>query len=332
MRRYQYGLALTAACTALLLTGCGGGPDAQPASGGAEQAAAPDTYARGAPEGGVAQDQAAPITEGEPARKRAPATSEQDRQGVASGVKVSQQDRQVIYVARMTVRAKEVTGATQRAKQLVTAVGGYLSKEESQSGDGGNGSATLEFKIPPARYAEVLASLGKDLGKQLSLSQGTEDVTLQVADVNSRLKSAQQALDSLRTLLKKADTIGAVLQVEREIAAREADVESLQAQQKELARQVGMATLTLTVVGPVAVVNTPPEEPPGFLGGLQAGWASLVAFGKVVLTVLGVVLPWLVVIVPVPVLAIHLVRRARARRPERPAPPDTPATPEPQAP
>jgi hypothetical protein len=240
----------------------------------------------------------------------------------ASGVKVTLQERQVVYTGSMTVRAKDVGAAVLQAKQAVTAAGGYLAKEESSSADRGDASALLEFKIPPARYPELLVSLGKDLGRQLSLQQGTQDVTLQVADVDSRLKSAQQSLDSLRTLLKKADTIGQVLQVEREISGREADLESLQAQQKELATQVGMATLSLRLIGPSAVVKPKPsEEPAGFLGGLKSGWKALVSFAKVVLTVVGVVLPWLIVVVPLTVLALYLVRRSRTRHPVTPAAP-----------
>jgi hypothetical protein len=251
------------------------------------------------------------------------------RDGVVSNVKVTQQERQVIYTGSMTVRAKQVGTAVQQAKQIVTAAGGYLSKEESSSASDSEDTAMLEFKIPPAKYGEVLGRLGKDLGKQLSMNQGTQDVTLQVADVESRLKSAQQSLESLRTLMKKADTIGQVLQVEREVSARESDLESLQAQQKELTTQVAMATLTLRLVGPVAVVEDPEEEPAGFLGGLKAGWAALVSFTKTLLTVVGAMLPWLVVWVPVAALVIFLVRRSRARRPQAPL---TPPEPKPREP
>ncbi|MER6948023.1 DUF4349 domain-containing protein [Nonomuraea sp. NPDC000554] len=298
MSRLTYGVAVSAACTLLFASGCGGGAKVQSSSAGAPAVA---------PESAVARDQSV--------ERQAKAPVPESGKNITSDVKVTQQDRQVIYVASMTVRAKEVVPATERAKQIVTAAGGYLSSEKSSSAEDSEASATLEFKIPPARYPDVLASLGKDLGKRLSVSQGTQDVTMQVADVESRLKSAQQALDSLRTLMKKADTIGQVLQVEREIAGREADLESLQAQQKELRAQTGMATLTLTVVGPVAVVETPSEEPAGFLGGLASGWKALVSFTKVVLTVLGVLLPWLVAAVPVVLLAVFLVRRSRARRP-----------------
>ncbi|MEV0229472.1 DUF4349 domain-containing protein [Nonomuraea sp. NPDC050786] len=303
MRRIRYGVALTAACSALLLTGCGGGArtmSTEAASGGAPVA-----------------DQAQSL-----AKQPRP---QQSKAGLVSDVKLTQQqDRQIIYTGDLVVRAKQVTAAAQQAKQMVTSVGGYLSKEESNSANETEDTATLEFKIPPARYTEVLGRLGKELGKQLSMNQGTQDVTMQVADVESRLRSAQQSLESLRALLKKSGTISQVLQVEREISAREADLESLQAQQKQLATQVAMATLTLRLVGPVAVVEDPSDEPAGFFGGLKAGWSALVSFAKVAVTVLGTVLPWLAVSVPLIALVIFLARRGRSRRPRTPVPPQGP--------
>ncbi|MET8000365.1 DUF4349 domain-containing protein [Nonomuraea glycinis] len=300
MRRHQIGVALTAVCAALFLAGCSGGAGSTASDSAPAQALAP------------ARESAAG-SEPEAADQAMPKPQRQANENLASNVQVVQQERKVIYTAGMTVRAKDVAAAALQAKQVVVAAGGHLAKEESTSAERTRASALLEFKIPPARYPDVLGSLGKDLGKQLRLEQGTQDVTLQVADVDSRLKSAQQALDSLRVLLKKADTIGQVLQVEREIAGREADLESLQAQQKELAAQVGMATLTLRLVGPTAVVPDSSEEPAGFLGGLKSGWESLVAFLKVLLTVLGTVLPWLIVVAPVTVLVIVLLRRRRPR-------------------
>lgn len=243
-----------------------------------------------------------------------------DGKTITSNVKVTQQIRSIIYVSSMTVQAKDVTAAAEKAKQIVTGAGGYLSNEKSSSPDSGSSSATLEFKIPPDRYPAVLASLGKDLGKRLTLNQGTQDVTQQVADVDSRVKSAQRQLDTLRSIMTKAKTIGQVLEVEREISSRQAELESLQAQQKELAAQVGMATLTLQLVGPEVVVPEPSEEPAGFLGGLKAGWDSLLSFLQVAATVIGALLPWLLIAAPVVALMIFIVRRSRTGRPSGPPP------------
>ncbi|MEV4009487.1 DUF4349 domain-containing protein [Nonomuraea angiospora] len=313
MRRIRYGIALATACSALLLAGCGGDSRSDVLTSDAGSGAAAPAVASAAP--AEAQEQGI---------SKQPRPQRQDNGGLVSNVKLTQQDRQVIYTGSLTVRAKQVTAAVQQAKQIVTSAGGYLSKEETSSASDTEDSAMLEFKVPPDKYAEVLARLGKDLGKQLSMNQGTQDVTMKMADVNSRLKSAQQSLDSLRTLLKKAGTIGQVLEVEREISSREADLESLQAQQKELATQVAMATLTLRLVGPVTEVKDPEEEPAGFLGGLKAGWAALVSFTKIALTVLGALLPWLIASLPLIALVIYLARRNRVRRPAVPTPPPGP--------
>lgn len=296
MSRFRYGrrLAVPLAGLALLVSACGG-------TGGfatSDSAPAPAADMR-------TKSQAGGADAGESAaRSEKPgARTEQ--------VKVVPQDRAIIYTAEMTVRAKDVTGAADRARQIVTAAGGHLAMEKSDAYSGGEGSAMLVFKIPPGGYPGVLERLGKELGTRESLQQNTEDVTEQVADVESRLRSAKSALDSLRALLKKADTIGEVLDVEREISGRESDLEALQARQKSLASQTSLATLTLNLVGPATVIPEEEDEPSGFLGGLRSGWEGFVTALKIGLTVLGVLLPWLIVIVPLWLLVAFLLRRSR---------------------
>ncbi|MER5319119.1 DUF4349 domain-containing protein [Streptosporangium roseum] len=292
--RYSRRLAVPLVGLALLASACGG------TGGFATSDSAPAPAA-----GRQAKDSDGESGAGEsPARPRTPQTRTEQ-------VKVVPQDRAIIYTAEMTVRAKNVTGAADRARQIVTAAGGHLAMEKSDAHSGGEGSAMLVFKIPPGGYPGVLERLGRELGTRESLQQNTEDVTEQVADVESRLRSAKSALDSLRALLKKADTIGEVLDVEREISGRESDLEALQARQKTLASQTSLATLTLNLVGPATVIPEEEDEPSGFLGGLRAGWKGFVTALKIGLTVLGVLLPWLIVIVPLWLLVAFMLRRSR---------------------
>lgn len=297
-------VAALAATVLTTLTGCGAGasnaPESSAAGGGAADAApapAAELYTGDADQG--------------------PAAAGRDARGVTAAKKdepkLAPTDRAIIYTGELTVRAKDVPGAAETAKQIVTGAGGRLDREESSS-YGKEAGATLVFKIPPPAYPGVLGRLGKELGRRESLTQSTEDVTEQAADVESRLASAKAALEQLRTLLGRAKTIGEVLQVERQISDREADLESLQARQKVLAAQTSAATLTLRLVGPAAVIAEPRDpEPAGFLGGLKSGWRALVATTKITLTVLGVILPWLI-----PLALLWLLFRAiRRLRPVR---------------
>ncbi|GAA3797709.1 DUF4349 domain-containing protein [Sphaerisporangium flaviroseum] len=304
------------AAVVLVVSGCGGGADTQSNSGAAPAARPADL-------GPAAPDQAG---------KEGGASEGQDsRATTADSSNVKIPDRAIVYTGEMTVRATDVAASAEKAKQIVTGAGGRLDREESSS-YGGEGKSTLVFKIPPERYPAVVGQLGKDLGKRESLSQGTEDVTEQVADVESRVKSGEAALDQLRTLLSKAKTIGEVLSVEREISGREAELESLQARQKSLAAQTSAATLTLNIVGTAAVVVEPDTEPPGFLNGLKSGWNALVGTTKVVLTLIGILLPWLVVLAVLWPAFLAVRRRVRPRTTAKEAAPDAPAGPGEQEP
>lgn len=331
--------ALIATAAALALAGC---------SGGGYEAAEP-------PPASVAQDgeaatQARPESGGE-GRDLAGAGrgggGEADEAGERPLTKATvAPERALVRSAEMTVRAKDVAAAAEKATRIATEAGGYVSEEQSDSSTAAGSSTRITFKVPPDRYATVLKRFGTELGTRESLTQRTEDVTEEVADVKSRIKSAEAAIDQFRALLRRAEKIGEILEIEREISARTAELESLQARQKALASLTGMATITLHLIGPAVEVPEDEDEPEGFLGGLVTGWRALVAATKVGLTVLGVLLPWLLAIGLLVLLVWPLARllsrtrlvsprpRPRPRRPRGPSrgtPPEPPGDAPPEA-
>jgi hypothetical protein len=265
----------------MFLTGCGGSGD------GTESSAAGGGEPAGQAVPGGAVDQGTTASRARPGGQGAAAQPGQPGQPVELAPVTG---RAIIYTANLRVRAKDVSGSATRAKQLVTAAGGYVENETAASDQG---TATITFRVPADRYATVLEQLGGRLGTQLSLRQQAQDVTQEVADVDSRVKSAEAALASFRRLLDRADTVGEVLNVERELARREADLESLQARQKSLAQQTSLATVTLEL----AAQPTPPvaeaKGPSGFFGGLRAGWDAFTAILAGLAVALGWLLPFL---------------------------------------
>src|SRR5690606_25249238 len=147
------------------------------------------------------------------------------------------------------VQAGDVEDAAAKAKQMTASAGGYV-EQESSSSDPARSQITL--KIPADRYTDVLDQLSTRLGTKISLSQEAEDVTGEVADVDARVRSAKATLESFRKLLGRADSVGEVIQVEQEIARREADLEALQARQNSLKHRTRYATVTVTLVAKAA--------------------------------------------------------------------------------
>ena len=238
----------------------------------------------------------------------------------------------IIRTAFLTVRVPQqttVAGQANIASALVTRAGGYVSGEQDLLPPrGGTPQVTLQLKIPSAQYNAVLPQLVK-LGTVLSRSQHATDVTQQVADVGSRVASAQAAIRQLRALLSKAGSVSALLSVQEEINAQESNLEALLAQQRALAHQTSYATVSLVLLGHrhAPAVHHKKAHVPGFLAGLKSGWHALALAVGWVLTALGSILPFLIPIAVLAGIAIAARRRiGRRKQPPAAEPPAAPAT------
>jgi hypothetical protein len=232
----------------------------------------------------------------------------------------------IIYTAQLTVRAANVSSAAARATQITEGVGGYVS-DETASADPDHPSeatATVQLKIPVASYPATLGQLAGGLGTQLSLQEQAQDVTEQVADVDSQVTSDQAAIVQLRVLLSHAGSVNDLLSVQDQINNEESTLEAMQAQQRALSHETSYATVTLTILGPKAkAVVHRPKAPPSLAGGLGAGWHALRVTLSWTLAFLGAIAPF-AAIAAIAGYAIYRARRRMLRR--RPAP--RPAAPE----
>jgi hypothetical protein len=232
--------------------------------------------------------------------------------------------RSIIYTADLSVRIKKgtVTNAANRATTLVTAAGGYVSAQQEIAGKHQLRQVDLTLKIPVAQYDPVLAQL-KGLGRKISFNSHAVDVTQQVADVNSRVASAQAAIKQLRALLSHAGSVGQLLSVQETINRQESDLEALLAQQRALAHETSYATVTAILVAHhERVVPKPGKTSPGFLAGLRGGWHALVTVVGWLVTVLGSVLPFLIPVLLLGGIALEGRRRlARKKTPPASEPP-----------
>jgi uncharacterized protein DUF4349 len=229
----------------------------------------------------------------------------------------------IIYTASLTVRAADVRAAASRAASLATAAGGYVSSGYTRAGHSHRGGTTvfLQLKIPVASYQAALATLASTLGTRLSLSQRAQDVTLTVADVSSRVASAQAAIAALRGLLARAGSVASLLAVQEQINAEEASLEALQSQQRALAHETSYGTISVLLLSrqPPAAGH-PVKITGGFSRGLAAGWRALRQLASWLLTVIGAVLPFTAFVIAAIVLAVR-GRRWLARRRAGPAQP-----------
>jgi hypothetical protein len=186
----------------------------------------------------------------------------------------------------------------------------------------------MVLRVPVEDFDTTLLQLSK-LGTLVNRVSSAKDVTTEVADINSRVRSAQRSVITLRQLFDRAHQLSDIIRLESELSQREADLESLEAQQRSLNDLTTMSTITMTMELPPVAPKPKPvphhhDKAGGFLSGIHQGWDALMETVRAVGLGLGVVLPLGTLAVLLAALVYWLVRRftpqsAPTARPDEPA-------------
>lgn len=236
------------------------------------------------------------------------------------------QTRVVIKTGEIASISKDLDEVRQEVDRLLFGFGGQLAGEQTSHDDDGKiERSTLILRVPVSKFDAAMDALEK-LGRNKTSDTASKDVTTEVIDVNERVETAQDSLDRLQGFLRKSQNIDDLIRFEREITTREAELQSLSAQQAYLNDQTSMSTITLHLSTPKTYVEPPGAlDDAGFVAGLKSGWNALKVFAVATLTVVGAVLPSAVAGALLGVPTWLLVRALRRRNKVFP-PVEPPAT------
>ena len=228
----------------------------------------------------------------------------------------------VIRTAELSITARDLGAVRADVDSLLAAVGGSIGSEQTTHDRKGRvESSTLVLRVPVDRFAATKKAL-MGMGKLETSDESAKDVTSQVIDVDERVQTLQNSLDDLQRYQRNARDVKDLLDFEEKITQRQAELQSLEAQQSYLADRTSLATITVHLSTPEKYVPPPDAlQDAGFLSGLKAGWNALGDAVVVTLTVLGAVLPFLLVgaLVGLPAwIGLRALLRRRSPSPESP--------------
>jgi len=216
-------------------------------------------------------------------------------------------DQSVIRTAYLQVEIGDVDVARTHLEDRVKAAGGYASSS-TRYGDASAPILEITFRAPATALDDLLTAFRSE-GKLLSESINSYEVTMQLVDLEARLKSLRASESAYLDLMKRASSVADVIAVQTELTHVRADIESYDAQRAALADQVAMATITVQLSTPASPVTDATKD---FDLGREIGVAvaNLIAVGRgaIVLALNAVVV--LLPIVVVGALAGGLVGRA----------------------
>ncbi|MBT2401261.1 DUF4349 domain-containing protein [Streptomyces sp. ISL-100] len=221
----------------------------------------------------------------------------------------------VIRTATLSVEVDNATKALATARTVAENAGGIVGNETTELIDDSHVYSRIVLRVPQEEYDAVLKELA-GTGKLLNRKADAKDVTDQVVDVDSRIKSQRTSVARVRDMMDRATEISDVVMLEGELSTRQTELEALLAQQASLKDRTTMATITLELSEPEAKESAKEDDDPGFLDALGGGWDAFVTTLKWVAMALGAVAPFAAAIA----LLYVLWRLLRGRLPQRPAP------------
>jgi Domain of unknown function (DUF4349) len=231
------------------------------------------------------------------------------------------------------VEVNDITKGINDVVALSGRHGGQIYERTINITDDRSSSAAFVIKLPPENVEAAIADLDA-IGVRRTASQGTEDVTSQVVDIDARLVTAQASLDRVRKLLEAATDLGQILSLESQLTERETLVEQYTAMKRAISDRVSLATLRVQLSlspEPAVTVEPKPVEKPTIGKAFKSGWNGFVKVLAAIMIFIGYIAPFLAIALIGAMALIPLSRRrrslarARAQQNRSAAPPPPPA-------
>ena len=170
-------------------------------------------------------------------------------------------DRAIVQRAGLRLVTDSLRRVHHTADSLSVAWGGYVGDAELREK-----SLRMSLRVPGDSLNPALDRLS-GLGRATHRTVRREDVTEQVVDVEARLGTLRAVRERLREYLQRADAMADLVQVERELARVQGEIDLLEARQRALSSRVELAEIDLEAERPRVL---------GPLGWLVTGIATVV--------------------------------------------------------
>ncbi len=154
-------------------------------------------------------------------------------------------ERKIISTGRLQLEVDNVPSTVNKITNITVQQGGFISGS-SVSGYEERKNGQVTVRVPQKNFyaaVEQIEALGTVKSKDL---QG-QDVTEEYIDINARLGNFKKQEERLQEILKMANTVKDVLEIERELNRVRGEIESLTGKLNYLDKSIEMSTITVNV-------------------------------------------------------------------------------------
>lgn len=190
-------------------------------------------------------------------------------------IKPQTHEKKTIKDGKMGLMSDSVELVQAAISQEVTKLGGYVAMERL-SHETSRKSLEITIRIPSKDFENLLKRI--ESGKCIIIYKtiNVRDVTEEFIDIESRLQTKRKFADKYQELLKKANAVKDILEVEENLRTLQEEIESAEGKLKYIEDQVDFSTLEISV----QQVNEIPDYKHGFgsdiWDSIKTGWQILV--------------------------------------------------------
>jgi len=230
-------------------------------------------------------------------------------------VKPEVTSKKIIKDGRLGLQVDNLQIAKQKIDSLVKSAGGYYANENLKNSENQYGYE-LVIRIPVVNFERFVGSAEKGSSKILYKEIQARDVTEEFVDLESRLNSKRNSLARYNEIMKKANSVKDIIEIEESIRVLQEKIESTQGRLRYLSNCIDFSTLNMTISTQKDFTFKPVKRD-SFWEKLKEsiadGWYGLVDF---ILEFFGL-WPYLILIIPIGFLIRRLRKKWKLRNKEK---------------
>ncbi len=156
-------------------------------------------------------------------------------------------NRKIVKTASLSIRTKEYDVFMTALSQKVAQYGGYVeASEEYNYSANANRNASMKVKVPAEsldKFIEELSVIGTITSKNITSS----DITDSYISVESQIKALKTEEETLLGILKKAENLSDVIELQDRLSQVRADLETMEKQKQSYDGMVSYSGITLDI-------------------------------------------------------------------------------------
>ena len=238
-------------------------------------------------------------------------------------------NRKIIRSAELTLEVTTPQDVQRKISSIAESLGGFVVTSESKQRQTAEGAKpeieiSLVIRVPAAQFGAAMDQVRSAGNRVVQEKMTGEDVTEEFIDLEARIKTQKALEDQFLEIMKRANKVEDALEVERQIAEVRTEIEKLEGRKRFLENRASLSTITVSLQTPTAItVNTS-----GFGRDIREAIADSVQVAIAIVLFLIrfviVMIPiFLLLILPLWLLARYFMRRARKSQAGRAASADS---------